>query len=330
MPVLNEERVRNFLKGIGEGVEGASPEEFFGFLITVVLFVVITLVIQRRSDLIRRRRKVAASERLYNERLESLLLPPSGIRLVSMLAEEMKDDDKSAEIHLLFTEAPVYDRYAKILTGRDLSLAKPLRTLKAILGLGRSIPGLSLESTRELSEGQSVNINGSGPYRVIAINEERFVLSGSPEITGITAVVSWQSRASYYEAVCEAANEENTRAVFFHGNIQSKKHRRRFIRTKCSLDCVIETGERIPAKITDISAGGFLAKLGPDVQAAFSDEAESIVRIRLPGGFRLEAKACAVQSSEKGIHFQFTYIRPGDQDRIAKLVLSQQMKNAVD
>ncbi|MBU42245.1 MAG: hypothetical protein CMN76_03415 [Spirochaetaceae bacterium] len=329
MPIWNEKRVQEFVTGLGKGVQGASLEEFLGFLAGVLVSVLLIVWLQRKTHRKKQERDEKRSQRLFDEELDQRALPPSGIELLEDLARAMRNADREAELHRLFHDPFLYDKFANILIEDSPDLRKPLRQLKSILGLGEDLSGQPMQSTEELNSGAPVSVllrenSVEGTVRNQGRGLEILLRSRFPETPAVRSALTirWQKKGVSFEADCRVASvrEENGDLVLSleHSSAIRKIHRRQFLRTDCNVAATIANQN---VRIINIGGGGFVCS-GESSLVFESGLEELSCRIHLDP--RIDCTVHRVFESSRGLHFSFVRIRPGDQDRIVRYVISRE------
>lgn len=339
MPFWNEKRVQEFVSGLGEGVQGATLEEFLGFIAGLFLVIFVIVWLQRRSDSFKKKKAWEHSRELFERELEERMLPPSAIQLMEDLAHAMENADRGFEIHRLFREPSIFDRYANWLIEDDADLRRPLRLLKPILGLGHGFSGQSVLSTEEIPAGQWITLilkdTWTARAQVLA-NDAKSLrvqcqdLSQSDINSTISSVtIQWERKGILHESKCRIKTESHhtrsatTPAILHlqHSDEVKKLHRRKFIRASCDLAGTLQ-GKRI--RIRNIGGGGFMSTDADvsDLDTLSEGPSVLVCKIDLVGRI-IECSVRYLESSALGQHFAFERIRPGDQDRIVHFVLEQ-------
>ncbi|MBR31645.1 MAG: hypothetical protein CMN77_10025 [Spirochaetaceae bacterium] len=365
MPFWNEKRVQEFVSGLGQGVQGATLEEFLGFLAGLMLVVIIIVWLQRKSDTAKSNRARDRSRALFERELEERTLPPSAVQLMEDLAHAMEQAQRDFEIHRLFRDPSLFDRFAGILIEEQPDLRRPLRLLKPILGLGHGFSGMT-QSTEELNPGHAISVQAeedvSLEFQVLS-NDSRSLRIISPSlidaqlIPGSLVQISWEKNGVLHQCQCkiikiDSSREPSTPGNTVAGNLESspapeqqeridsrqiviqlehseevqRLHRRGFVRTPGTISAVL-SGHNV--LITNIGGGGFGTERIPESLYALDLE-DSVLpcRIHLEDQW-IECAVRFVKGSRAGFHFAFERIRPGDQDRIVHYVLTRQTSNGL-
>ncbi|MBI38847.1 MAG: hypothetical protein CMF59_04550 [Leptospiraceae bacterium] len=224
MPFWNEKRVQEFVSGLGKGVQGATLEEFLGFLAGLLLVIFLIVWLQRRSDHAKQKSSRERSRALFEGELEERTLPPSAIRLMEDLAHAMEQANRAFEIHRLFRDPSLFDRFAGLLIEEDAELRRPLRLLKPILGLGHGFSGIS-QSTEELNPGERLSVRPAESiameFRVLS-NDVQSLRVFSEDQTpvlfknGMPVEVTWESRGVLHICQSRIMKIESERASASH------------------------------------------------------------------------------------------------------------------